>query len=71
MSNNKQNMSTPIEFCPDFYRGEKKGLQILLSYSQAVSVRTAKQEQERISPNHVPTIFHFSVSETQDYSTAK
>ena len=48
--------------CRDkMYRGEKKGLQILLSYSQAVSGRTAKQEQERISPNHVPTIFHFSV----------
>ena len=26
-----------------------------------MSGRTAKQEQERISPNHVPTIFHFSV----------
>ena len=23
--------------------------------------RTGKQEQERISPNHIPTIFHFSV----------
>ena len=26
-----------------------------------MSGRTTKQEQERISPNHVPTIFHFSV----------
>ena len=26
-----------------------------------MSGRTGKQEQERISPNHVPTIFHFSV----------
>ena len=26
-----------------------------------MSGRTAKQEQGRISPNHVPTIFHFSV----------
>ena len=26
-----------------------------------MSDRTAKQEQQRISPNHVPTIFHFSV----------
>ena len=26
-----------------------------------MSGRTAKQEQEQISPNHVPTIFHFSV----------
>ena len=32
----------------------------MLSRTQAVSGRTAKQEQERISPNHVPTIFHFS-----------
>ena len=33
----------------------------MLSKTQAVSGRTAKQEQERISPNHIPTIFHFSV----------
>ena len=26
-----------------------------------MSGRTAKQEQERISPNHIPTIFHFYV----------
>ena len=26
-----------------------------------MSGRTAKEEQEQISPNHVPTIFHFSV----------
>ena len=39
----------------------KKGWEILLSRTQAESGRTAKQEQERISPNHVPTIYHFSV----------
>ena len=33
----------------------------MLSRTQAESGRTAKEEQERISPNHVPTIFHFSV----------
>ena len=33
----------------------------MLSRTQAESGRTGKQEQERISPNHVPTIFHFSV----------
>ena len=39
------------------YRGEKKGLQILLSYSQAGPGRKAKQGQEQISHNHVPTFF--------------
>ena len=33
----------------------------MLSRTQAESGRTAKQEQEQISPNHVTTIFHFSV----------
>ena len=33
----------------------------MLSMTQAESGKTAKQEQERISPNHVPTIFHLSV----------
>ena len=33
----------------------------MLSRTQAESGRTTKQVQERISPNHVPTIFHFSV----------
>ena len=38
----------------------------MLSRSQAESGRTAKQEQERISPNHIQTIFHFSVITTYD-----
>ena len=33
--------------------------------TQAESGRTGKQEQERISPNHVPNIFHFSVYVTR------
>ena len=43
------------------YRGEKKGLQMLLSYSQAGPGRKAKQGQEEISRNHVPTFFLGSV----------
>ena len=35
------------------YRGEPKGLQILLSYSQAGPGRKAKQGQEEITRNHV------------------
>ena len=35
------------------YKEEKKGLQILLSYSQAGPGKKAKQGQEEISPNHV------------------
>ena len=31
--------------------------------SQAGPGRKVKQEQEQISPNQVPTIFHFSVSD--------
>ena len=38
-------------------RGEKKGLQILLSYSQAGPGRKAKQGREEISRNHVQTFF--------------
>ena len=38
----------------------------MLSRTQAESGRTAKQEQEQILPNHVPTIFHFSVSARGD-----
>ena len=38
------------------YRGEKKSLQILLSYSQAGPGRKAKQDQEDISRNHVPRL---------------
>ena len=44
-----------------FYGGEKKGFQALLSYSQTVPGRKAKQGQEEISRNHVPTFFLGSV----------
>ena len=43
------------------YRGEKKGVQILLSYSQAGPGRKAKQGQEEISRNHVQRLFLGSV----------
>ena len=46
------------------YREEKKGLQILLSYSQAGPGRKAKQDQEEISRNHVPRLFLGSVHVT-------
>ena len=42
-------------------QGEKKGLQILPSYSQAGPGREAKQGQEEISCNHVQTFFLGSV----------
>ena len=47
------------------YRGEKNGLQILLSHSQAVPGRNTKQGQEEISCNHVITFFLGSVSGQQ------
>ena len=37
----------------DTYRDRLKGVQILLSRTQAGPGRTVKQEQEKISPNHV------------------
>ena len=37
------------------YRARNKGMQILLSNSQAGPGRTVKQEQEDISRNHVQT----------------
>ena len=37
------------------YRGENKGLFVLLSRTQAESGRTVKQEQEKISRNHGQT----------------
>ena len=43
------------------YRGEEKGLRILLSYCQAVPGRKVKQGQEEISRNQTPTIFLVSV----------
>ena len=42
------------------YREEKKGLNILLSYSQAGQGRNTKQGQEEISRNHIQTIFLIS-----------
>ena len=42
--------------CPvSLYRARTKGLEILLSNSQAGSGRKVKQEQEEISRNHVQT----------------
>ena len=49
---------------------EKKGLQILLSYSQAGPGRKAKQDQEEISRNHVPTFFLGSVLYSIDKTAA-
>ena len=43
------------------YRARNKGMQILLSYSQAGSGRTVKQEQEDISRNHVQAFIPGSV----------
>ena len=48
---------------PGLYRGEKISLQMLLSYSQAVPGRKAKQGQEDISCNHVQRLFLGSVSD--------
>ena len=46
--------------------GEKKGLHILLSYSQAGSGRKAKHGQEEISRNHVQRLFLGSVLRRND-----
>ena len=54
-------ISCVIHTRSDLYRGEKKGLQIVLSYSQAGPGRKAKLGQEEISHNHVPTFFLSSV----------
>ena len=43
------------------YREPAKGLQILLSRTQAGPGRAVKQEQEEISPNHVQAIYGASV----------
>ena len=43
------------------YRGELKGLHVLLSRIQAEPGRTVKQEQEKISPNHVQRLNLISV----------
>ena len=44
-----------------YYREPAKGLQILLSWTQAGPGRAIKQEQEEISPNHVQAIYGASV----------
>ena len=46
------------------YRDRLKGMQILLSRTQAGPGRTDIQEQEQISRNHVQTIFGSSVIHT-------
>ena len=43
------------------YRDGNKGMQILLSYSQAWPGRKVKQEQEEISRNHVQAFIPGSV----------
>ena len=43
------------------YREPTKGLQILLSTTQAGPGRAVKEEQEEISPNHVQAIYGASV----------
>ena len=43
------------------YRGENKGLFVLLSKTQAGPGRTVKQEQEEISRNHAQTFIFPSV----------
>ena len=45
-------------FCVTFpkYRDRLKGMQILLSRTQAGPGRTGEQEQEQASPNHVQTL---------------
>ena len=59
------------------YRGEKKGLQIWLSYSQAGPGKKAKQGQEEISRNHIQTkeyielCTHGDFSEVTSYIIAK
>ena len=56
------------------YRDKKKGLQILLSYSQAGPGIKAKQGQEEISRSHVQafflgSVFHFPISVYDSYKS--
>ena len=44
------------------YREPAKGLQILLSRTQAGPGRAVKQEQEEISPNHVQAMYSHRVA---------
>ena len=50
-----------IFFLAGSFRGENKGLFVLLSRTQTGPGRTVKQEQEEISRNHVPRLFLGSV----------
>ena len=50
------------------YRGEKKGLQIWLSYSQAGPGKKAKQGQEEISRNHIQTKEYIELCTHGDFS---
>ena len=50
------------------YRGENKGLFVLLSRTQAGPGRTVKQEQEEISRNHVQTFISPSVMHSRQSS---
>ena len=54
---------SPISVSLDhtMYREPAKGLQILLSRTQAGPGRAVKQEQEEISPNHIQAIYGTSV----------
>ena len=54
----KASLAVGAHLCKNasMYRGEKKSVQILLSYSQAGPGRKAKQDQEDISRNHVPRL---------------
>ena len=45
----------------EIYRGENKGLHVLLSRTQAGPGRTVKQKQEEISRNHLQTFIFPSV----------
>ena len=49
------------------YRGENKGLFVLLSMTQAGPGRTVKQEQEEISRTHVQTFIYLSVHPKRPY----
>ena len=62
----KASLAVGAHLCKNasMYRGEKKSVQILLSYSQAGPGRKAKQDQEEISRNHVPRLFLGSVHVT-------
>ena len=53
--------------CSLEYRGDKKCLQILLSYSQLGPGRKAKQVQKEISCNHLETFFLGSVYRDEIY----